>query len=513
MNHDIFGSFKEYSVAEFFKKNRQMLGFSGKVRSLTTIVHEYVTNSLDACDEAGILPEIEVWVFEEAEERYKVRVKDNGPGIPEKHLAKALAMMLSGTKFQRYVQQRGQQGIGATGCTMYSLITTGQPIKVISKHKGNVVKCSLAIDFKANKPIVTDLVREECSQEEHGLEVEGIFAEVKYEKSGYGVGEYVKRTAIANPHAAITFNSPEGERFAYPRSVEQTPRKPPEVKPHPLGIGPNDLLDLTKGSYESTKLSSFLQNEFTRVSLNKVKELQELVSEVDFSMKPAELSWEQAEKIVAAFKKVKWISPETDSVVPIGTEQIEKSLKNILNPEIMYVTQRPPKIYRGGIPFVVEVGIAYGGDINKEGKGGGGTVMRFANRAPLLFDAGGCAITQTVKDIDWKRYEIKNFEEEPIALLVHVVSVHIPYTSAGKQSVSAEDDVIDEIKNAVMEAGRQVQKHLSGKRRDKEKSSKKSAIIRYVSQISGDMAELSGELKKKEELKAGLEKMVNERFE
>jgi DNA topoisomerase-6 subunit B len=516
MDHDIFGEFREYSVAEFFKKNRQMLGFSGKVRSLTTIVHEYVTNSLDACDEAKILPEIEVWVAEEGEERYRVKARDNGPGIPEKLLASALATMLSGTKFNRYVQQRGQQGIGATGCTMYALITTGQPVKVFSKHKGNAIKCSLGIDFKENKPIVSELVKEDCAPDDHGIEVEGTFADVKYEKSGYGVGEYLKRTAIANPHATIIFNSPEGERFVYPRSTYALPGKNKGVKPHPLGIGANDLLDLSKGKHEFTKLSSFLQNEFTRVSLNKVKELQELVPEVDFNMKPADLSWEQAEKIVASFKKVKWIAPETDSVVPIGTEQIEKSLRNILNPEIVYVTQRPPKIYRGGIPFAVEVGIAYGGDVNKDkdGKpGSGGVVMRFANRAPLLFDAGGCAITQTVKDIDWKRYELKNFDEEPVALLVHVVSVHVPYTSAGKQSVSAEDDLVDEIRNAVMEAGRQVQRHLSGKRRDKEKVSKKAAILRYVNQISGDLSELADETKKKEKLRAGLEKMVNERFE
>jgi len=137
MAENIFGGFKEYSVAEFFKKNRQMLGFSGKIRSLTTIVHEYITNSLDACGEAGIHPEIEVWVEEiEKNDRYKVKVRDNGPGIPEKILGKALGMMLAGTKFHRYVQQRGQQGIGAAGCTMYSLITTGQPVSVVSRHAG-----------------------------------------------------------------------------------------------------------------------------------------------------------------------------------------------------------------------------------------------------------------------------------------------------------------------------------------------------------------------------------------
>lgn len=511
MEKDIFKGFKEYSVAEFFKKNRQMLGFSGKIRSLTTIVHEYCTNSLDACGEAGIHPEIEVWVEEvEKNEKYRVRVKDNGPGIPEKHLGKALGMMLAGTKFHRYVQQRGQQGIGAAGCTMYSLITTGQPVKVVSVHRGKKISCRLGIDFKANSPVLTEKVIEECPKEEHGLDVEGVFGDTKYENSAQGVREYLKRTAIVNPHATIVFNSPEGDRLVYPKSVEELPEKAEEVRPHPLGIRANDLLDLAGSAKGYTRLSALLQNEFTRVSLNKVKELQELLPDVDLRMNPRKLAWEDAEKLVLAFGKVKWIAPATDSVIPIGKGQIEKSLRNILNPEVVYVTGRPPKIYRGGIPFVVEVGIAYGGDIISEGKGG--VVMRFANRAPLLFDAGGCAITQTAKSVEWKRYEIRKFDEEPVAILVNMASVHIPYTSAGKQSISSEDDVVEEIRNAMMEAGRQVQKHLSGKRREKEKSTKKKAIMRYVGQLSADMAELS-EAGGEEALRGKLVGMIEERFE
>ena len=135
---EMFDNFKEHSVAEFFKKNKQMLGFSGKVRSMTTIIHEYVTNSLDACEESNILPEIYIAIEEinKEEGHYRITVKDNGPGIPEKHIGKALGMMLAGTKFHRYVQQRGPQGIGAAGCTMYALLTTGQPIKAISEYKG-----------------------------------------------------------------------------------------------------------------------------------------------------------------------------------------------------------------------------------------------------------------------------------------------------------------------------------------------------------------------------------------
>ena len=505
MADGIFSKFKEYSVAEFFKKNRQMLGFSGKVRSLTTIVHEYVTNSLDACSEAGTYPEIEVWVSEEGEDKYKVRAKDNGPGIPKSHVGRALGMMLAGTKFNRYMQQRGQQGIGATGCTMYALITTGKPIRVISSHEGKKIECEISMDFKNNKPLM-NLISEGAAEEgKSGLEIEGIFGDVKHDKSAYGVYEYLRRTAIANPHATIIFNSPEGERFVFPKSVDEIPAKPVEVKPHPLGISAHDLIEKAR-SAPYQKISSFLQEEFTRVTLNKIKELQEAVPDVDLGKKPSQMSWEDAEKLVVGFRKIKWIAPATDSVVPIGTKQVMSSLSSVISPEFMQVTERSPKIYRGGIPFVVEVGLAY------NGKGANGEILRFANRAPLLFDAGGCAITQTIKSVDWKRYGIKNLDEEPLSIFVHFASVHVPYTSAGKQSISDEEEVVDEIKNAVMEAARGLDRHLSGKRKAKEMVSKRTAILRYVGQLSRDLAELCGNKADSEKLKEKLLKLVEGKY-
>lgn len=505
MSDGIFSKFKEYSVAEFFKKNRQMLGFSGKVRSLTTIVHEYTTNSLDACGEAGVFPEIEVWVSGEGENRYKVKVRDNGPGIPKSHIGKALGMMLAGTKFNRYAQQRGQQGIGATGCTMYALITTGKPIRVSSSHEGQKVECEVGIDFKNNKPVITPISEGPAEEGKSGLEVEGVFGDVKHEKSAYGVYEYLRRTAIANPHASIIYNSPEGEMFMFPKSVDVLPAKPVEVKPHPLGISAHDLIEKARGAPHQ-RISAFLQEEFTRVSLNKVKELQEAVPDVDLGKNPSKMSWEDAEKIVAGFGKVKWIAPATDSVVPIGTAQVEKSLNSIIGPEYIFVTQRSPKIYRGGIPFMVEAALAY------NGKGANGEILRFANRAPLLFDAGGCSITQAVKGIDWKRYGIKDLDEEPLSIFVHFASVHVPYTSAGKQSISDEEEVVDEIKNAVMEAARGLYRHLTGKRREKETAGKKAAILRYVEQLSRDMSELGGMGADVAKVKEKLLKMVEERY-
>jgi len=504
----IANNFKEHSVAEFFKKNRQMLGFSGKVRSLTMIVHEFVTNSLDACEEAGVLPEIFVQVEELSKDNdhYRLTVRDNGPGIPKSHLGKALGQMLAGTKFHRYIQQRGQQGIGASACVMFSYLTTGQAAKAISCCNGKRISATISIDFKNNKPIIEDLGEEPTL--ESGLTVIAEFKDVRHERSNHGVYEYLRRTALANPHCGITLIEPNNETAVFPRSVPQNPRKAFEIKPHPLGIGTHDILEFAKLNKENKRISAFLQNTFSRVSAAKVDELQGLIPEVDFKKDPADMTWNDAELIVKSFSKVKWIAPAMDSLVPIGKEQIETSFRNIFNPEVLVVTERSPKVYRGGIPFMVEVGIAYGGGLVSAEKRG--EVMRFSNRVPLLFDNGGCAITETIKSIDWKRYDVKNFDEEPLAVLVNLASVHVPYTSAGKQAISIEEDVMDEIRFAVMEASRGVQKYLSGKRKAHEIATKKKVVERYASQLASDLAVLSG--KKRSEIEPKIAKIIHDKY-
>ncbi len=508
----IFSEFKEHSVAEFFKKNQQMLGFSGKTRSLTTIVHEYVTNSLDACEEAGILPEVTISITELDRDmgKYRVVSEDNGPGIPEKHLGKALGMMLAGTKFHRYAQQRGQQGIGASGCTMYAQITTGKPVKVVSRYDSKRITCEISIDLKSNSPKIMNLVKEDGSFGS-GLRVEAEVADVKYDKSSFGVYEYIRRTALANPHLTISLSDPEGVKSSFPRSSDKIPEKPMVVQPHPMGLSTNDLIDFAHREKECIRISSFLQERFARVSAAKVDELKQLVPDLDFNKKPAELQWHEAEKLVKAIQNpnVKWIAPTTDSVKPIGKEQVEKSLRNILAPEFVVVTERSPKIFKGGIPFMVEAALAYGGGAGRaNGNMTGSEVIRYANRAPLLFDNSGCAISEAVKEIDWKRYKLRNFDEEPISVFVNLSSVYVPYTSAGKQAISNEEEILQEIKNAIMEAARDLQRYLSGKTREKDRTERKKAILRYVTQLSKDLPELAGKGKS-----ADIEKMLKHLIE
>ncbi len=515
-SEEIFKEFKEHSISEFFRKNSQMLGYSGKVRSLTTIIHEYVTNSLDACEEAGILPEIDVRIKLIEEGKYSISVKDNGPGIPSKHVGKVFATVLAGTKFHRYVQQRGQQGIGASGCTLFSKITTGKPITVRSMNEKESYECNVDLDIKSNKPIITDMKKIEIQNK--GTDVLGEFGELKYENSEHGVFEYLKRTALSNPHTTIKLLDPDGKESVFIRAVNEMPKRPKEVKPHPLGVDTNDLIEFAHRSHEK-RLSVFLIETFSRMTHGKIAELKAIAPDIDFDQEPNKMQWSESEKLVKAFKKIKWMIPELDALSTIGDKQIEIAIKNILNPKFLSVVERKPKVFRGGIPFVVEAGIAYGGEsgkaVNQVDKNGNiieaeGNVLRFANKVPLLFDGSNCAITEAIKGIQWKRYGLGNFDEEPVSIFVNVSSVYVPYSGVGKQAIAKEDDIIEEIRLAVMDCGRILQRYLSGIKNMQLQETRYKTIMRYISQLSKDLSEITNITEK--EIESSLRTLIENKY-
>ncbi|MEM0147775.1 MAG: DNA topoisomerase VI subunit B [Candidatus Micrarchaeaceae archaeon] len=504
----IFQEFKEHSISEFFKKNKQMLGYSSKLRSLVTIVHEYVTNSLDACEEAGILPTLFITISKMDEEKYTVEVSDNGPGIPKKYIGKALAMILAGTKFHRNIQQRGQQGIGAAGCTLFAQVTSGRPISVISSTQNEAYSCNIGIDTLQNKPIITDMQNLPVPTST-GLYIKGEFNYVKYDTGDHSVKEYLKRTALSNPHAEIHFKDPEGKEQIFTRAVNELPKRPSVAKLHPLGLIANDLIEFAHSSSEKT-LSNFFMNTFARFSKAKVDELKSILVGINFDNAPKDLTWDDAEKIVNAFKNIKWIIPDASHIIPIGENQIYIALKNILDPEYISVIERKPKVFKGGFPFIVEAAIAYGGQAGKKNEEGSeGNILRFANRVPLLFDSGNCAITEAIKSIQWKRYGI-DLNNMPISILVNVSSVHIPYAGVGKESIAFEDEIEDEIKLAVMDSARNLQHFLIGKERTKTYANKYKFIMKYADQLSTDLSQLSNN--DPEAIKAKLKEIVENKY-
>ena len=483
-------NFIELTPSEFFRKNKQMLGFTGKIRSLTIVFHELITNSFDAAEEAGILPEINIDLKRVDKEHYILTHSDNGPGIPEDYIMKVYCTMFAGSKF-RNIQSRGQQGLGCSGCVLLSQMTTGEPARVISCYEENGelkgVNMKFKMDVKKNKGMLME--KEYIKPEHTGVCIQLHFKDVSYSLSEQGAFEYIRRTMIANPHAKITFRDPSGHKYIFKRAAEIVPVLPKEVLPHPKGVSADDILFMAKHT-DKRRYKSMLTTSLSRMSNKRVGEIEEMTG-IDMNKRPKDMKWAEAEAIVDAFQKMKFMAPPSNGLIPIGSEQIEKGMKQILKPEFVATLTRKPVTYKGGVSFIVEAGIAYGGDagriVNEQRKS---EIMRFANRVPLTFDQGSCAITEALKSIDWKRYGLKDLDNTPLTLFVNLISTQVPYLSTGKQSISPEPEIVHEIRQATMKLARKLQKHLRSKKAAKEKAMRSKVFEDLLPVIIEESAKL-----------------------
>ncbi len=369
---------KEISVSEFFAKNRHLLGFDNPRKSLLTTVKEAVDNSLDACEEAGILPEIWVHVEETGTNRYKVGVQDNGPGIIRKQIPLIFGKLLYGSKFHRLRMSRGQQGIGISAAGMYGLLTTGKPVKIVSKVSPRTPAHYYVIrmDTRLNRPDIlngdgngeeippNDTGRKMVAAQEiewievtHGTRVT-IELEAKYQRGRGSVDEYLEQAAIANPHVVFHYTDPEGNETVYARGIEELPPEPVEIKPHPYGVELGRLITMALETKEPT-LGRFLCESFSRVSKSIAKELCER-SKISVRSNPQSLSRDELEKLYGAIAETRIPAPATDCIIPIGEENILTGLHKVVPGEFFVAATRPPAVYRGN-PFQIEVGLAYGG--------------------------------------------------------------------------------------------------------------------------------------------------------
>ena len=219
---------RDISVSEFFAKNRHLLGFDNPRKAMLTAIKEAVDNALDAAEEGGILPDIYVEVMQQTESRFKLTIRDNGPGIIKAQIENIFGKLLYGSKFHRLKMSRGQQGIGISAAGMYGLMTTGKPVMIISKTGKNkpAHEVVLKMDTSKNRPtIISDEEHPEDDKlfkDGHGTQV-SIELEGKYQKGRQSIDEYLEQTAIANPHASITYVTPNNETIEFPRAINELP--------------------------------------------------------------------------------------------------------------------------------------------------------------------------------------------------------------------------------------------------------------------------------------------------
>jgi DNA topoisomerase VI subunit B len=529
---------REISVSEFFTKNRHLLGFDNPRKALLTCVKEAVDNALDACEEAGILPDVVVKVDVVADgeaptpvsqaSRFRITVTDNGPGIIRQQIPRIFAKLLYGSNFHRLRMSRGQQGIGISAAGMYGQLTTGKPVQIISRTSARAPAhfFEVQIDTKKNEPQI--LEKKQIAWElprgtQVTMEVEG-----RYQKGRASVDEYIEQTIIANPHVKLTYLTPEGETKEHPRTYHELPPSPREIKPHPYGIELGMLLKMLQDT-KSHSLSGFLASDFSRVSSHLAEDICK-AARLSPRARPRDVHGQAAETFYKAIQSTKIMAPPTNCLSPIGEKAILSGLYQQIKGEFYTAVSRPPAVYRGN-PFVIETGLAYGRgpgqDVESqepiplaEGETQDNDhelarLIRYANRVPLLYQQSACAIYKAVLDTTWRNYGVSQsrgaLPAGPMVIFVHMASVWVPFTSESKEAIAEYDEIRKEITLALRECGRRLGAFLRRRERADSEFRRRNIFELYIEEVVESCNRLKGGRLSTAKLKEQLQKMAMRR--
>ena len=588
---------RSISVSEFFTKNRHLLGFDNPRKALLTTVKEAVDNSLDACEEAGIVPVI--WVRLEALEksRFRVAIQDNGPGIVKKQIPLIFGKLLYGSKFHRLRMSRGQQGIGISAAGMYGQLTTGKAIKIISKvsKRKPAHYFEIQINTKSNHPEIhngkgegEDIPPGEKGEkycEKNGIEwvsripplnegdtetnlISGTRVTIEMEaahKRGKGsVDEYLEQTAIANPHVTIYYTDPDGTEQVYRRSTTELPPEAKEIKPHPYGVELGRLLNMVKDDRQNATISQFLTKNFSRVSPAVARRICEAAG-VSTRSSTRKIGRNDVDKLYQAIQETRISPPATDCIAPIGEALLLKGLRHVVPGEFYASATRPPAVYRGN-PFQIEVALAYGAAVQTRkvsleelrtllsetdartvkqflsntfdglgpeaadkifkaarlgarqsparlkaveqarlheamrevnvSEGQNMQVLRYANRVPLQFKMGDCAITKTLTQTNWRSYGLTqsrgSLPNGPVTVMVHMASVWVPFTSESKEAIASYPEIEKELRLGLQAVGRKLGIFLRRKKSIRQEGERRSIFLRYLDEVATAVTEING---------------------
>ncbi len=539
---------REISVSEFFLKNRHLLGFDSPRKALLTAVKEAVDNALDACEEAGVVPELSVDIRQTRSNRFQVIVTDNGPGIVRAQIPSIFAKLLYGSKFHRLRMSRGQQGIGISAAVMYGQLTTGNATRIASKTRRNrkAHQIDLQIDTEKNKPVI--LGDEEIDWCPTYPPVEGkkkpvayrhgtsicIELEGAYVRGRLSVDEYLKQCAVVNPHLQLHYRvilqksdavdekedkktkKKAAKRKAakkskklkkedeapvedavpwttYVRVLNKLPEIPNEIKPHPHGVELGMLMQMLKSTTART-LRAFLCQDFSRVGSKVAGDICNR-AKLNPKANPTRIAHKESEALYKAIDDTKLMRPPTDCLSPIGEAQILAGLKKEISADFYTAATRPPAVYRGN-PFQVEVGMAYAKAGENEDLGAEEPVrlMRFANRVPLLYMAGACAMNKSSAGVNWKTYGLSqprgSLPVGPMVVMVHIASVWVPFTSESKEAVAHYPEILKEIAFGLQECGRRLSVYLNKRKRAAEAERKLEYMSLYIPHLALGLKEM-----------------------
>jgi DNA topoisomerase-6 subunit B len=360
----------------------------------------------------------------------------------------------------------------------------------------------MRIDTTKNEPIILEEKKMNDGFAEHGIRIE-LEIEGKYIQRYHSIDEYLKETAIVNPYAKITYHAPDGRKTEYPRVIHQLPKQPRPIKPHPYGVEMGRLERMSKLT-ESRTVSGFLTNEFCRIGPDTAVKILKMAG-IKPNLGPKNLDHKQLEGLWRTMQSFPFMKPPMDCLSPIGESSLTEGLKKEYKVEYITAVTRPAAVYRGN-PFQIEVCMGYGGEMpqNEPAK-----LLRFANRVPLLYQGSSCAITKAIQKVDWRHYNIDqagNMPNGTLIVAVHMASVWIPYTSESKEAIDPYPEIIKEMKLAIQDCARKMQRYISGRRREHEAQQRQNLFLKYIPEIADTLAKLSGEPKQR--IMSGLEKML-----
>lgn len=485
------------STAEYFSKNLQQVGFSSQTKAVLTTLKEAVDNALDACEEHRLAPDLKVEIERlgagsiKNSERIRVVVEDNGPGIDADDLPKVFGEYLASSKFGRGRCTRGQQGIGISAATTWAQLTCAQGAKVVSKTSSmrKAVSALIEVDIKNNKGVIKN--RETFDWDRpHGTRVEFTFDGRVQINGEAGLLNYLLGTTLVNPHLSLEYKLPDQEWQKVERVTKEVPVIPEATEPHPHTMKLGEFIAHSH-LFGRQKVNVWLKKGFSRLG---DAVLDEIVKKKEFGLSKGmldklvdQMADGELNKLFSAIQNTELKAPSTNSVLSIGEDAMSKSIQRLGKVDFFSVVTRKPTICDFK-PVQVEVAIARLEQKSSESDSPA-QLLRFANRVPLQFDKSACAIAQALSSVNWRAYGLAqpkdSFPLGPYIFAVSVVSPFIKFKNASKETIDASDELVEEIRRALIQAGQKLSRYIRAEHKANELEEK----IRYIEQFGPILVE------------------------
>jgi DNA topoisomerase-6 subunit B len=474
----------ELSVSAWFYRNRTIAGFDNPARSLYVSIRELVENSLDACEDERVLPEVSVLLHRVSEtgddllssgpEVFELTVKDNGKGIKRNDIPVLIGKMLTGTKFTLR-QSRGTFGLGGSLALLYGQVTTQEPIEVVTgrRYETRGHRVVMRLDIETNQPIIIEEELITKSHDEMGTMV-SFQLQGDWMRSKRRIIDYFSQTAIIVPHASLLLETPDGEVLRFDRLIDRLPVAPKEMRPHPRGIDV-EMLKKMIGVTRAKNLKSFMKRSFQRVGVSTAEEFLRY-SGLEEGRSPSSLQQNELVEMMNSLASYeKFLPPSPKSLSPAGTNVLMAGVQR-LSPDFAVFRQRSPNVYEGH-PFIIETGVAYCG-----GLGSGVKIYRFANRIPLLYDERSDVSYRVVRDLNLKHYGLR--QDDPIAFVVHICSTKIPYKTVGKEYIADVDIIRREVELGFKDCLRELSEKVRKRNRVHKQRKRETRLVNYYQFMS-----------------------------